>query len=122
MMNGIGGSGDFTRNAYISIFTTASTAKDGNISSIVPMVSHTDHTEHDVMVIVTEKGVADLRGLSPKERAVAIINNCAHEYYKEMLLDYFHRAEKETKYSHTPHNLCEALSWHDRYLKTGKMR
>jgi Acetyl-CoA hydrolase len=35
MMNGIGGSADFTRSAYISIFTTPSTAKKGNISSIV---------------------------------------------------------------------------------------
>ncbi|HHZ03000.1 MAG TPA: acetyl-CoA hydrolase/transferase family protein [Tissierellia bacterium] len=122
MMNGIGGSGDFTRNAYISIFTTASTAKDGKISSIVPMVSHVDHTEHDVMVIVTEKGVADLRGLSPKERAEAIIENCAHEDYKEMLWDYFNRAKEATKNSHTPHILIEGFSWHERFMKTGTMK
>ena len=122
MMNGIGGSGDFTRNAYISIFTTASTAKDGKISSIVPMVSHVDHTEHDVMVIVTEKGVADLRGLSPKERAKAIIENCAHEDYKEMLWDYFNRAKEATKNSHTPHILIEGFSWHERFMKTGTMK
>lgn len=122
MMNGIGGSGDFTRNAYISIFTTASTAKDGKISSIVPFVSHVDHTEHDVMVLVTEKGVADLRGLSPKERAERIIENCAHEDYKEMLWDYFRRAKEATKNSHTPHILSQALSWHERYLKTGTMQ
>ena len=122
MMNGIGGSGDFTRNAYISIFTTASTAKDGKISSIVPFVSHVDHTEHDVMVLVTEKGVADLRGLSPKERAERIIENCAHEDYKEMLWDYFRRAKEATKNSHTPHILSQALSWHERFLKTGTMQ
>ena len=69
MMNGIGGSGDFARNGYISIFLTPSTAKDGAISSIVPFVSHVDHTEHDTMVIVTEYGYADLRGCSPRERA-----------------------------------------------------
>lgn len=122
MMNGIGGSGDFTRNAYISIFTTASTAKDGTISSIVPMVSHVDHTEHDVMVIITENGVADLRGLSPKERAEAIIENCAHEDYKEMLWEYFYKASKETNNSQTPHILNEALSWHERFLKTKTMK
>ena len=69
MMNGIGGSGDFARNARLGIFVTKSYAKGGAISSIVPMVSHVDHTEHDVDVIVTEQGIADLRGLAPKERA-----------------------------------------------------
>lgn len=121
IMNGIGGSGDFTRNAYVSIFTTASTAKNGEISSIVPMVSHHDHTEHDVMVIVTEQGVADLRGLSPKERAESIINNCAHPDFRPILLDYFNRAKKG-KYKHTPHILKEALSWHDSFLERGSMR
>jgi acetyl-CoA hydrolase len=62
MMNGIGGSGDFTRNAYISIFSCPSTQKGGKISTIVPMVSHTDHSEHSVQVVATENGVADLRG------------------------------------------------------------
>lgn len=121
MMNGIGGSGDFTRNAYISIFTTVSTAKDGDISSIVPFVSHIDHTEHDVNVIVTEQGLADLRGLSPRERAREIINNCAHPSYKEELMDYLLRAEKG-KYVHTPHIIGEALSWHERFLETGSMK
>ena len=88
MMNGIGGSGDFTRNAYISIFTCPSVAKEGKISAIVPMVSHHDHTEHDVNIIITEQGVADLRGKSPKERAQAIIENCVHPDYKNILWDY----------------------------------
>ncbi|QEK13325.1 acetyl-CoA hydrolase/transferase family protein [Crassaminicella thermophila] len=121
MMNGIGGSGDFTRNAYISIFTTPSTAKNGDISSIVPMVAHHDHTEHDVMVLITEQGVADLRGLSPKERAKLIINNCAHPTYQPMLKDYFERAQK-SKFKHTPHMLSEALSWHDQFIKNGTMK
>lgn len=120
MMNGIGGSGDFARNGYLTIFTTESIAKNGDISSIVPMVSHHDHTEHDVMIIVTEQGVADLRGLSPKERAKSIIENCAHPDYKEALYDYFNRA-CEGKYKHTPHVLSEALSWHDNFMKTGSM-
>ena len=82
MMNGIGGSGDFTRSAYISIFSCPSTAKGGCISSIVPMVSHLDHSEHSVNVIITEQGIADLRGKSPMERAQAVIENCAHPDYK----------------------------------------
>lgn len=122
MMNGIGGSGDFARNAYISIFTTPSTSLNGRVSSIVPFVSHVDHTEHDVMVIVTENGVADLRGLSPKERAELIIENCSHEDYKEMLRDYYIRAKEETNNSHTPHILGESLSWHERFIKTGLMK
>ncbi len=120
MMNGIGGSGDFSRNGYLTIFTTESIAKDGKISSIVPMVSHHDHTEHDVMVIVTEQGVADLRGLSPKERAEEIIKNCAHPDYKDDLYDYFNRA-CEGKYKHTPHILEESLSWHKKFLDDGSM-
>lgn len=121
IMNGIGGSGDFARNAYISVFTTPSIAKNGAISSIVPMVSHHDHTEHDVMVIVTERGFADLRGLSPKERAKRIIENCAHPDYQPLLWDYFERA-CQGKYKHTPHLLDEALSWHKRLLDTGSMK
>lgn len=121
MMNGIGGSGDFTRNAYISIFTTASTAKHGQISSIVPMVSHHDHSEHDVMILVTENGLADLRGLSPKERARLIINNCAHPDFRHMLLDYFKNAQKSGR-MHTPHLLDEAFSCHTRYIESGSMK
>ena len=121
IMNGIGGSGDFSRNAGISIFTTSSIAKEGAISSIVPMCPHVDHTEHEVMVIVTEQGYADLRGLSPKERAVKIIENCAHPDYKDQLMDYFNRACAEAP-CQTPHILDEALSWHSKFEKTGSMK
>ena len=121
MMNGIGGSGDFSRSASLVIFTTSSIAKDGAISSIVPMCPHIDHTEHEVMVIVTEQGYADLRGLSPKERAVCIIKNCAHPDYRDALMDYFQRACAESP-CQTPHLLDEALSWHSRFEKTGSMK
>ena len=121
MMNGIGGSGDFSRSASLVIFTTSSIAKDGAISSIVPMCPHVDHTEHEVMVIVTEQGYADLRGLSPKERAVCIIENCAHPDYRDALMDYFQRACTESP-CQTPHLLDEALSWHSRFEKTGSMK
>jgi succinyl-CoA:acetate CoA-transferase len=122
VMNGIGGSGDFARNAYLSFFMTPSTAKNGAISCIVPMVSHTDHTEHDVEIIVTEQGLADLRGLSPTQRARLIIEKCAHPDYREALRDYFERALRDAPGKHTPHLLSEALSWHDRCVKTGTMR
>ncbi|WP_028305364.1 acetyl-CoA hydrolase/transferase family protein [Oceanospirillum maris] len=121
MMNGIGGSGDFARNGYLSIFVSPSTAKDGAISSIVPMASHVDHTEHDVKVIVTEHGLADLRGLSPRQRAREIINNCADPAYRPALQDYYERALHSGRGMHTPHLLGEALSWHQRFEDEGHM-
>ena len=118
MMNGIGGSGDFCRNAYLSIFTTPSTAKDGKISTIVPMVSHVDHSEHSVKILVTEHGIADLRGKSPIQRAETIINNCVDPQYKDILYAYLKSGQK----GHTPHNMAAALSFHDTFNKSGDMR
>lgn len=120
MMNGIGGSGDFARHARLTIFVTKSSAKQGAISSIVPFVSHVDHTEHDVDVIITEYGYADLRGLAPVERAPLIIERCAHPDYRQPLRDYFNEALKRG--GHTPHVLEKALSWHIRYEQYGTMR
>jgi len=122
MMNGIGGSGDFARNAYLTIFYTPSVAKDGKISSVVPMCSHIDHTEHDVDIIITEQGIADLRGKAPRERALEIINNCAHPDYRPILLDYYNRATEKCHHAHTPHILEEALSFHEKFLETGCMK
>lgn len=122
VMNGIGGSGDFARNGYLSVFMSPSTAKGGKISGIVPMASHVDHTEHDTMILITEQGLADLRGHSPKQRAQIVIDNCAHPEYRPMLQDYFDRACKESYGKHTPHLLGEALSWHERFRQTGDMR
>lgn len=121
MMNGIGGSGDFTRNAFLSIYTTVSTAKGGDISSIVPKVSHVDHTEHDVMVVVTEQGLADLRGKSPVEKARLIINNCAHPDYRDKLNEYLDNSLK-TAPKHQPHNIGAALNWHETFINTGSMK
>lgn len=118
MMNGIGGSGDFTRNAYISIYTTPSTAKDGAISAIVPMVSHLDHSEHSVKVLITEHGIADLRGKSPAERARLIIDHCADPAYRPLLNDYL----AGCKMSHTQHDLSHALDFHRRFIETGSMK
>jgi len=88
----------------------------------VPMVSHVDHTEHDTQVLVTEQGLADLRGLSPKERAKLVIEKCAAPEYKPLLKDYLSRAESLSYGKHTPHLLTESLGWHSRYLRTGSMR
>ncbi|MGZ6503190.1 MAG: acetyl-CoA hydrolase/transferase C-terminal domain-containing protein, partial [Tumebacillaceae bacterium] len=120
MMNGIGGSGDFARNSYLSIFVTKSIAKGGNISSIVPMVAHVDHTEHDVQVIVTEQGIADLRGLAPRERARKIIDNCVHPSYRDQLLEYFTEACKRG--GQTPHMLEKAFEMHTNYANHGSMK
>lgn len=120
MMNGIGGSGDFARNAYLSIFFTESIRKDAHISTIVPLVSHHDHTEHDVDVVITERGIADLRGLSPKERAKRIIENCAHPDYKDQLREYYNRASRRR--GHIPILLNEAFSWHCRFESVGTMK
>ena len=118
MMNGIGGSGDFTRNAYISIYTTPSTAKNGCISAFVPMVSHADHSEHSVKIIISEYGVADLRGKSPIQRAEEIIENVVHPEYRPLLREYL----SKTKDAHTPICLESALSFHQAFEAEGDMR
>jgi succinate CoA transferase len=118
MMNGIGGSADFARNAFLSIFTCPSVAKGGNISTIVPLVSHLDSSEHSVCVIVTEQGVADLRGKSPFERAELLINNCAHPDYRDQLREYLRLAGK----AHTRHLLSGAFAMHVKYATDGDMR
>ncbi|QKY70670.1 acetyl-CoA hydrolase/transferase family protein [Lentibacillus sp. CBA3610] len=120
MMNGIGGSGDFARNAKLAIFVTKSIAKDGDISSIVPFASHIDHTEHDVDVVVTEQGYADLRGLAPRERVPKIIENCAHPMYRQQLWDYYNEALERG--GQTPHILEKAFSWHAHFAEHGTMK
>ena len=118
MMNGIGGSGDFARNGYLSIFTTPSTAKDGKISAFVPMVSHLDHSEHSVKIIITEYGIADLRGKSPRQRAEEIIEKCVHPDYKQLLRDYLELGVK----GQTPQNLDACFAFHREVATSGDMR
>ncbi len=119
MINGIGGSGDFARNAFLSVFLCPSTAEGGSISRIVPFCSHVDHTEHDVDVIITEYGVADLRGLTPRERSRLIIDKCAHPAYRGPLSDYLRRAERGR--GHEPHDLASAFAMHIGYMERGAM-
>ena len=118
MMNGIGGSGDFTRNAYISIFSCPSDSKEGAISNIVPMVSHLDHSEHSVDIVITDQGIADLRGKSPIQRAQTVIENCAHPDYRPLLREYLALA----KGGHTPHTLQKAFAFHTALATDGTMK
>ena len=118
LMNGIGGSCDYERNGSISIFYTPSTAKGGAISAIVPMCCHVDSTEHDVDIVVTEQGLADLRGKGPLRRAQEIIEHCAHPDYRPLLHDYLRLAPL----GHEPQHMRAALAFHDTYLCKGDMR
>ncbi len=117
IMNGIGGSGDFARASELTIFTCPSIAKGGAISSVVPMVSHTDHTEHDVDIIATEQGVADLRGKCPRDRAEEIISHCVHPSYRDKLRAYLALTPK----GQTPHCLAKAFEMHLAFQRTGSM-
>ena len=117
IMNGIGGSGEFTRNSYLSIFMCPSIAKGGKISAVVPMCPHIDNNEHSVQIIATDQGLADLRGLGPMQRAQAIIENCAHPAYR----DYLHRYVERARVGHIRHDLRTAFELHRNLLKHGSM-
>ncbi len=117
MVNGIGGSGDFERNAYLSILMCPSVAKGGRVSTVVPMCTHVDHSEHTVQVIVTDQGLADLRGLGPMERAATIIDRCAHPAYR----DYLHRYIRDAPSGHIRHDLARAFELHRNLLEHGAM-
>ncbi|NBC18730.1 MAG: succinate CoA transferase [Bacteroidetes bacterium] len=117
LMNGIGGSGDFTRNAYLSMLVCPSQAKGGAISTVVPMVSHVDHNEHSVQIIATDQGLADLRGLGPMERARRIIDHCAHPKYR----DYLHRYVEDAPMGHIRHDLHTCYELHRNLLEHGTM-
>jgi succinate CoA transferase len=118
LVNGIGGSGDFTRNAYLSIFSCPSTRKNGAVSTIVPLATHVDHSEHSVQVLVTEYGVADLRGRDPQDRARLLIEKCAHPEYREPLMHYL----ELTRHGRTPHSLPLSFAMHLQLAESGDMR
>lgn len=117
IMNGVGGSGDFTRNGYLSFLVAPSIAKGGKISTVVPMSTHVDHNEHSVQVLVTDQGLADLRGLGPMERARLIIDKCAHPMYR----DYLHRYLESSSMGHVRHNLAKCFELHQNLINTGSM-
>jgi acetyl-CoA hydrolase len=129
MINGLGGSGDFLRNSFLSIVHTPSVRESKTdplgISCIVPHCSHVDHTEHDLDVVVTEQGLADVRGLAPRDRAKLIIDKCAHPAYKPILQDYLERAAAEClrkKMGHEPQLWDRAFKMHLNLAQNGTMR
>ena len=117
LLNGLGGAGDFERNARLSVFVCHSIAKGGRVSSIVPFCTHVDHSEHSVHVIVTEQGLADLRGLGPAERALRIIDNCAHPAYR----DYLHKYIEGARQGHIRHDLARCFELHHNLMEHGAM-
>ena len=129
MINGLGGSGDFLRNGKLSIMHTPAARPSKTdpigITCIVPMVSHVDHTEHDLDVFVTEFGFADVRGMCPRDRAKAIIENCAHPEYKPILLDYYNSCLKKCLKNgsgHMPHDLSAVFKMYTNLQEKGTMR
>ena len=126
MLNGIGGSGDFIRNAYISTMhcpsCRATKVDEFGITGVVPKVPHVDHTEHDIDVLVTEQGLADCRGLAPIDRARVIIDKCAHPAYRDYMHDYADRGIKATGGHHEPHLLDECYKMHTNFIEKGTMR
>lgn len=85
-----GGQLDFVRGAYasrggVSIIAFSSTVGNGKISKIVPRLAGPVTTPRtDVQYVVTERGVANLKGLSSTERAHALIG-LAHPAFQEPL-------------------------------------
>jgi acetyl-CoA hydrolase len=129
MVNGIGGSGDFLRNAGLSIMHTPSTRPSKSdptgITCVVPFATHVDHTEHDLDILVTEQGLADLRGLCPRERAREIISKCAHPDYRPILTEYYERAEKDCcarGVGHEPHMLFKVFKMQEYLATNGTMK
>ncbi|KAI5956308.1 ACH1 [Candida jiufengensis] len=129
MLNGLGGSADFLRNAKLSIMHTPSARPSKidptGVSCIVPMAPHVDQTEHDLDVVVTEQGLADLRGLSPKERAKVIIDKCSHPDYKDQLNDYLQKAifyATKRKTLHEPQILSDVFKMHTNFQENGTMK
>lgn len=121
VINGIGGGANFAQNSGLSIILIPSISKGDAISNIVPMVSHQDICEHDVDVIISENGIADVRGLDDIDRAKKIINNCSSPQYRELLISYFLKALKDVG-GHHPQMPLEAFKWHARLKETGSMK
>lgn len=95
--SGIGGQMDYVRGAYLSkggksflaVSSTAET-RQGRVSCIVPMLKHgavVSTARTDIDMVVTEYGVAELRGRSIRERVRNLVA-IAHPDFREGLLDF----------------------------------
>src|SRR6266567_7129815 len=129
MINGLGGSGDFLRNGYLKMMHTPSSRPSKTdptgISCVVPHCSHIDHTEHDLDCVITEQGLADLRGMAPKDRAMRIIEKCAHPDYKLILTEYLGMASADClkrKVGHEPQLWDRAFKMHMNLAQNGTMK
>ena len=120
VVNGLGGGANFAQNAELSVLVIPSANAERTISHIVPMVPHVDIGEHDVDILVTDQGLADLRGRDEVERARLIINRCAHPDYQDMLRGYLKRALAAVG-GHHPQLPDEAFSWYRRLKESGAM-
>ena len=103
--SGVGGQVDFVRGATMSkggrsIIAMPSTAKGGTVSRIVPVIteySAVTTTRNDVNYIVTEFGIAQLKGKTMKERARALIQ-IAHPNFRDALCNDFFERFKESAF------------------------
>ncbi len=126
--SGIGGQVDFNRGAARSrggkaIITLPSTAKNGEVSRIVPHLTEgagVVTTRGDVHYVVTEYGVAYLHGKSIRERVMALIN-IAHPKFRPQLIKaakaqkyiYADQIEMDTKEIPYPEELEQYNTLHD---------
>ena len=86
-ISGVGGLSDFLRGARLSeggvpIVALNATAKGGTLSRIVPVLTSgtVSVSRHDMGVVITEYGAADLRGLDVDARAQALIAVAAPQH------------------------------------------
>jgi 4-hydroxybutyrate CoA-transferase len=97
-ISGVGGQVDFVRGASMgkdgkSIIAMPSTAAKGKVSKIVPILDEgaaVTTSRNDVDYVVTEYGIADLKGKTLRERAKALIN-IAHPDFREALTEEFNK-------------------------------
>ena len=97
-ISGVGGQVDFVRGAAMSkggksILAFPSTAAKGTVSKIVPLLDEgaaVTTSRNDVHYIVTEYGIADLKGQTLRERAKRLIA-VAHPKFREELAEHFEK-------------------------------
>lgn len=101
--SGVGGQVDFVRGATMSrggrsIIAMPSTAKNNTISKIVPTITENSAIttpRNDVNYIVTEYGIAQLKGKTLKNRARALINIAHPDFREELKAEFVHRFNEE---------------------------
>ena len=117
MMNGIGGSGDFTRNAYLSVFTCPSTAKGGKINN---RAAGEPHGSQRALGADRRHGVRHRRPARP------FAVRARHADHRELRAPGIPRGVDSyleiVEGGHTPHTLTAAFKMHEQFQRTGDMR